>query len=600
MPSPGYALGYPDVVSTIERPTVTGETNELDTRRWRVYLIGSFIVACVLLLSARLVYLQVIEHAHFGTMATAEHWRESIIPPRRGDILDTSGNELATSVTYESLYASTTEVSDPAAVAQKLAPIIGAPASDIQKILSNKQAAPTLIKAWLPDDVATAVEKLGIDGLFLQQEPKRVYPQGNLAAQVLGVVGADNNGLSGLELAYNSELAGKPGKLVAERDTAGDALALGPHQYTAPINGSTLTLTIDRYVQWVAERELEAAVSQHHAKGGSVVVLDPRTGAVLAIAGRPTFQNNATELYSQQNVDMYGIPAVSNAYEPGSIFKIVTMAAALDTGTVTPNTSFFNPGYFNYYGGTIHDAIGRSPGPETMAQTLTYSSNIGVAWAAGQVGAVKFYEYAQRFGIGRPTDIDLPGEASGVLRLPTADDWHPFDLATNSFGQGLSVTPIQMAAAVAAVANGGTLMKPYVVKRIESPAETRLFYPTVVGQVIKPQTAVTLTNMLVQVVDDNTLGESRLARVPGYAVAGKTGTAEIPIAGGYSPNRTIASFAGFAPAENPRFVILVRIDDPQDSPWGETVAAPVFSAIARQLINYYQIPPTRGVNANGT
>lgn len=581
------------------RPVSVG-TNDTDIRRWRILAVASVIVGCMLVLVARLVYIQVVEHSHFQTMATSEHWRRSILPPRRGDIVDVHGNPLAASVDYDSLYASTTEISNPKGVAGKLAPILKEPAANIEAKLAKTQDAPTLIKPWLSDQAATQVRRLAINGLYLQTEPKRVYPQGNLAAQVLGVVGVDNNGLSGLELEFNSQLAGKPGVLVAERDTAGDAIAFGPHQYTAPVNGSKLYLTIDRYVQWVADRELAAAVKQHHASGGSVIVMDPHTGAILAMAGRPTFQHDSPNLYSNKNVAMYDIPAVSAAYEPGSTFKIVTMSAALDTGTVTPTTSYFNPGYFKYYGGVIHNAFWRQPGMESMTQVLIYSSNIGAAWAATHVGATRFYEYAQRFGIGQRTGIDLPGEVAGILRLPTDPGWYPFDLATNAFGQGVSVTPIQLITAAAAVANGGTLMKPYVVSKIEGPSGTRLFYPTFVRQVIRPDTAKKLTKMLVAVVDDNTLGESRFARVPGYAVAGKTGTAQIPVPGGYSNNRTIASFVGFVPAENPRFVILVRVDDPKDTPWGETVAAPVFSAIAKQLLNYYQIPPTRPVPGNGT
>jgi cell division protein FtsI/penicillin-binding protein 2 len=585
---------------TSEPLSIPIETNRLETRRWRVYLVAAVIVGFALVLMARLVYLQAIENTHFRSMATEEHWRRSILPPRRGDIVDSNGNPLATSVTYQSLYASTTVIKNPAHVADVLAPLLGESPATLQSLLSKTQLAPVLIKRWLPDDVASKVNELGIDGVFLQLEPKRVYPQGDLAAQVLGVVGVDNNGLSGLELEFNPDIAGKPGELVAERDTAGDAIAFGPHKYTAPINGSTVTLTIDRYVQWVAERELQAAMERNHAKGGSVVVLDPRTGAVLAMAGRPTFHPDDPNLYSTENVARYNIPAVSDAYEPGTTFKIITMAAALDTGTVAPDTSFVDPGYFTYYGGTIRNTIPRPPGPETMTQTLISSSNVGISWVATRVGAPRFYDYARAFGIGRPTGIELPGEAGGLLRMPTAADWFPFDLVTNSYGQGLSATPLQMAVAIAAVANGGKLMKPYVVKKIEGGSGARMYYPTVEGQVIHAETAANLTKMLVAVIDDRTSDESRFARVPGYAVAGTSSITSVPVAGGNPSSEAIASFVGYAPAEDPRFVILVRIDAPRDTPAAENVAAPVFGAIAKQLLNYYQIPPSRPAQGIGT
>jgi len=588
------------MMNTLNRPPARADGNDLDARRWRVYLVAAVITGVSLVLTARLVYLQAIENGHFRTMATDEHWRSTVIPPRRGDIVDSNGIPLATSVTYQSLYASTTQIEDPAHVASVLAPILGERAADLQDTLSKQQLAPVLVKAWLPDDVASKVNQLGIDGLFLQFEPKRVYPQGNLAAQVLGVVGADNNGLSGLELQFNGDIAGKPGGLVADRDTAGDAIALGPREYTAPIDGSTLTLTIDRYVQWVAEHELDAALEKHHAVGGSVVVLDPSSGAVLAMVGRPTFREDDPKLYSAQSVSSFNIPAVNAAYEPGSTFEIISMAAALDTGTVSPQTSFDDTGSLTYFGGTVHDAVSRPPGPETMTQTLLSSSNVGAAWAATHVGAPNFYQYVQAFGIGRSTDIQLPGEVSGILHLPTDPDWYPFDLATNSFGQGVSATPLQMAVAVAAVADGGTLMKPYIVKKVAGPDGTMVYYPTVEGQVMHAETAANLTRMLVAVVDGATMEESPLARVPGYAVAGMAGGAQVPVSGGDSADDTITSFVGYSPAEAPRFVILVRIDQPKDAALGEAMAAPVFGAIAQQLLNYDQVPPTRPVPGTGT
>jgi cell division protein FtsI (penicillin-binding protein 3) len=236
----------------------------------------------------------------------------------------------------------------------------------------------------------------------------------------------------------------------------------------------------------------------------------------------------------------------------------------------------------------------------SMSQVLDYSSNVGSSWVAARLGAAKYYRTLRALGIGQPTRVDLPGETVGLLRDSTAVDWIPFDLATNSYGHGLAVTPLQLASAMATIANGGVHLKPFVVKKVAGPAGTRLYYPTILGQAVRAETAATLSRMLVGVVDDDNVGEGRLARVPGYALAGETGTAELAVSGGSSKTTTVASFLGFGPAENPRFVILVRIDAPRDTPSGETVAAPVFGAIARQLLSYYQIPPSRPLTGSGT
>ena len=587
------------MVTTLDRASTALSQNDLETRRWRVYLVAAVIVGVSLVLTARLVELQVMESAHFRTMATDEHWRRTVLPSRRGDIVDVNGDPLATSVTYQSLYASTSEITDPAHTAAVLAPILNQPTAPLAARLSKKDVAPILIQRWLPDEIATKISNLGMDGIFLQMEPKRVYPQGNLASQVLGVVGVDNNGLSGLELAFNGDIDGKPGQLIAERDSAGDAIALGPHEYSAPIDGSTLTLTMDRYVQWVAERELRAAVNHYQAKGGTVIVLDPRTGGVLAMAGLPTFRTDDPNLYSPENIALFNIPAVNRSYQPGSIFRIVTLAASMDTGSVGPDTSFDDSGSLTYFGGIVHNTVSRSAGRETMTQTLMSSSTVGTAWAATRVGASKFYQYAHAFGFGEPTGVGLPGEVGGRLRLPNDADWLPFDLVTNSVGQGFMVTPLQMAVAASAIANGGSMMKPYIVEKVAGPDGTRSYFPTIEGTVIRKETAQNLTRMLISAVDSQNGGEARLARVPGYDVAGLDGIVPGTAEGNGSVPAS-AAFAGYAPADAPRFVILVWIDAPRQTSSDGGIAAPVFQSIAQQLLNYYQIPPSRVEQKNGT
>ncbi|MCL4458322.1 MAG: penicillin-binding protein 2 [Chloroflexi bacterium] len=567
--------------------------SELEDRHWRLYTLMAIIIGCIIVLVFRLFYIQLVQHDYYRSLAAKEHWRSKAIPAHRGTIYDSGSSALAESVSFESLYADTGQISHPDMVAGLLAPILGDTPDNIKAKLAVKQVSPVLIKRFLPFEVAEKVHKLGVWGLILQMEEKRVYPQGSLCAQLIGVIGADGQGLSGIEARFNKDLAGQPGSSLAERDTSGDEIYLSMGQYVPPIDGADVTLTIDRYIQYLAERELEAAVRKHQAAGGTILVMDPTTGAILAVANQPTVDLNDPALYQPSKVPLYKNPAISDVYEPGSIFKVVTMAAALDAKAVTPDFTYMNQGFFAYGGGIVRNAAYRPPGPETMTQVLQRSSNIGAAYVATRLGAEKFYHYVKAFGLGQPTGIELDGESPGIVRFPTQPDWHPFDLAANAFGQGISVTPLQMATALSAVVNGGILMKPYVVKEVNGPGGHRQYYPTVVRQVISPETAQALREMLVSVVEVTEGGQVRLARVPGYRTGGKTGTAQVPGARGYNPDETIASFIGFGPADDPRFVIVVKVVAPKDTPWGETVAAPVFRSISQQLFVYMKIPPTQ-------
>lgn len=566
--------------------------NPIEEQRWRLYTLMAIVLACILILVAKLFYLQVVQHEHFLSMAREEHWRETTVPAKRGTIWDSKGHRLATNVTYESLYAVPSQIDDPGKTARSLSAVLNEPAEKIASLLSSHQNSPVLIKGLLDSQQAQEIRNLHLGNVYLEPQFKRAYPEGSIASQLIGLVGRDNVGLSGLESEYDEDLAGKPGSIFAERDTGGDEIALGSRQSRPPVDGLDVVLTIDRYVQHVVERELDAAIRAHNADGGTIIVLEPTTGAVLALANRPTFDLNDPDLFQPSRVPLYRNPAISDVWEPGSVFKIVTMAAGLDTNTVTPDFAFDNKGYFTYGGGTVRNVTTRI-GPETMTQVLQRSSNIGAAFVSTSVGAEKFYQYVKSFGFGQPTGIDLPGESPGILRTPTQGPWYPFDLATNSFGQGISVTPIQMITAVAAVANGGLLMKPYVVSQvIDKQGKVRRYDPTIIRQVISPNTASALAEMLVAVVEQAEDGQPKQAKVPGYLVAGKTGTAEIPVAGGYKETDTVASFVGFAPAERPRFVVLVKINSPKDTPWGEQAAAPVFRQVAQQLLLYYRIPPS--------
>ena len=560
-------------------------------QRRRLYVVATVTACLVVLLAGRLFFLQVVQHDHYVALAQDEHWQKQEVPARRGTLRDASGAPLAQTVLYESLYANTLQIKDPTALAQQLAPALGDPPLEIEAKLRTRQAAPVLVRADLTADIAQRVRDAHAEAVFLKPEPYRAHPEGNLATQIVGVIGDGDKGLSGMEAAYQDELAGKAGWIVAERDTVGDEITLADRQESPAVDGADITLTIDRFVQLVAERELAAAVLQHQAKSGSVVVLDPRTGAILAIASYPTIRFDDPALFDASRMPLYRIPAVNDVYEPGSVFKVVTVAGALDAGTITPETTFQETNEFAYASGIVRNAVNWPVGPSSITLALQRSSNVGAAWVGTTLGVARFFEYVAAFGFGQPTGSGLPGEEAGLIKRPGQPDWDQYDLAANSFGQGLAVTPLQMASAVATIANGGTLQRPYIVAEIAGPGGSRSYHPTVIRQVVRADTARRLSEMLVNVVDFVDGGKQRLSRVPGYRVAGKTGTAEIPRGKGYDKTATIASFGGYAPADAPRFVVLVKIDEPKDSPWGESVAAPAFRSIAQQLLVYYRVPP---------
>ncbi|HET6317094.1 MAG TPA: penicillin-binding protein 2, partial [Chloroflexota bacterium] len=353
----------------------------------------------------------------------------------------------------------------------------------------------------------------------------------------------------------------------------------------------------DRTIQYVAERELDRAIAQHQGSGGTVIVMDVKTGAVLAMASRPGFDPNKFDEFAQQT-ELFANPAVTLLYEPGSTFKIITMATALNERVVTPETTYTDNGVLSIGGFTIRNWDGKANGLTNMTQLLEKSSNIGASWVAlNKLGADRFYRYVAAFGFGQPTGIDLQGEGRGLVKDHRGRNWAEVDLATNSFGQAISITPLQLVTAVSAIANGGILMRPYVVRQVVDPATGKTVQetqPRIVRQVISREAATTLLGMLVNAAEN---GETRGTLVPGFRVAGKTGTAQIPdlVNGGYDPNWTIASFVGAVPADDPQFVILVKIDKPQDEPWGSLIAKPAFAIIGQEITRYKKLRPTEPI-----
>lgn len=564
---------------------------EARQQQQRLMVLWALMLGTGLVLVARLYSIQLVNHDFWAEMASAEHRGQIPLVPRRGALLDANGYPLATSVMYESVYVVGSQVKDPARVAELLAPLLELSPAEIAARIDPRKERAVLLKEKLPAATAARLLELDLSGIYLREEPFREYPEGSLAAQVLGFVGKDFTGLSGLELSFDEELAGEVGRIETDTDTLGREVALGRRGVVPPKDGADLVLTIDRYVQRLVERELEAAIAQQKAAGGLVVVMEPQTGAVLAMASRPTYRLTDDVIYKPEEAQLYKPVPVTNQYEPGSVMKVITMAAGLEEGVVSPGTTVNDAGVVVIDGVPLRNWDYRANGVINMTQVLVYSSNVGAQYVSGLLGAERFYRYIDAFGFGRPTGIRLPGEAAGTVRRPGSERWTRLDLATNSYGQGIAVTPIQMVAAIAAIANDGVLMRPQIVRELRRGGTVQPVHPEVVRRVVSAKTARTLTEMMVEVMNQKALEQHRAHnRLEGYQIAGKTGTADFPTDLGYTSGKTFASLVGFAPAENPRFVMLVRLDAPEGI-YGGVAAAPVFMRIARDLLAYYRIPP---------
>ncbi|MDE3112480.1 MAG: penicillin-binding protein 2 [Chloroflexota bacterium] len=538
-----------------------------------------------IVLSARVAYWQTVARPGLLERANGQVRSDEVLHARRGTIFDRSGAILAASVDLRSLYAIPARIRDKQKVADDLGILLGRAAGPIYDRLTSG-ADWVFIQRRLPEATANAIADLHVDGLGFEEEPKRLYPNGDLAAHLLGFVSDDGAGQDGVEGKYDGILRGTDGKLVAERDPADREIALGLRESVAPRNGADLTLTVDLAIQTSAERELRAAVQRESAVGGSIVVLDPRDGAVRAMASYPTFDPGAV---AAAKPEALRDRVVGWAYEPGSVMKAITMAAGLETGVVTPNTTYNDVGYADIGGRRLSNALGRAWGPSTMTQVIEHSANAGAVFVAKKLGEQRLYDALVRFGIGRPTGVDLAGEIGGDVR-PLAQ-WYPVDLGTAAFGQGLTATPLQLATVYAAIANGGTLYRPYVVASWRDADGEHRTAPAAVRRVVSSQTASTLRDMLVSSVDK---GLAHGAFLSGFSVAGKTGTAQIPSPDGrYVDDQYISSFAGFVPADDPYMVVVVVLDRPQSRLFGTTTAMSVFRGVAEDTLRYALIQPDR-------
>jgi len=554
-------------------------------------LICAMFVGCGVVLVWRLYTLQVLDTTRYQQLADDERHAQIPIAPSRGALLDTNGNPLVVSVRYDSVYVLGTLVggADRAdKLATTLSPVLGVPAADLRAAIDPASSRPLVLKSGVPSAVAAQVQQLALPGVYLDSEPRREYPEGSLAAQALGFVGRDYTGLTGLELSYDQELAGTPGVIDTEKDTAGQEIALGRRLLTAPRQGSDLVLTLDRYVQRVAERLLNQAVMDNHATGGLILVMEPRTGNILAAANNPTYSLTADEVYNPRQADRYKAKIVTDQYEPGSTLKTITMSAAIDQGLVTPGTTMNDTGMAVVAGSTIRNWNGAANGTSTMTDVLIHSSNVGMTWVSGVLGADRLYEYFARYGFGQPTGLRLPGEVGGTVRTNHDAGWTRVDQATNAYGQGIAVTPVQLLQSVAVLANDGQLVRPRLVRAIRGPDGPREMAPEVERQVISPKTAHTMLQMMVAVHEQPDL---KAYRVAGYHIAAKTGTADTPTNVGYNTALTIGSLVAVFPADAPRFAVLIRLDGPEKL-YGGLVAAPVLKDLAQELLTYYRVPPS--------
>ncbi len=442
----------------------------------------------------------------------------------------------------------------------------------------------------IPLDLKNKIQSYNIKGIGFEPDNKRLYPEASTASHLLGFVGSDklgrNTGYFGLEGFYNRQLRGKPGRASVDVDPLGIPILVGNYRAVEPKPGSSLHLTIDRTVQFMVEKKLKDAVIRYQAKEGTVIVLDPKSGNIAAMASYPNYN---PAFFSEYDQSLYKNPAIAETYEPGSTFKVITMAAALELAVVTPADICPVCSGPRRIGGYEISTWNKKYYPDsTMTEVIQHSDNVGMSYIGEKIGLERFHAYITKFGFGKKTGIDLQEEADGVIR--DKKDWYPIDLVTASFGQGIAVTPIQIVQAVGAIANGGNLITPTIVAKIVDGDRVEEIKKAKDKQIISPKTAAQVTEMMVNAVEK---GEAQAFKPKGYRIAGKTGTAQIPVAGHYDPNKTVASFVGFAPANDPKFVMLVRFTEPTTSQFGSETAAPTFFSIAKELFNYYGIAPDK-------
>ncbi len=540
------------------------------------------------LLTGRVFWVQFVRGAELSTKATQNRMRDVPVESKRGIIYDRNNRELAISISTDSVYAIPAEVlksKKQDEIAHKLAQVLN---MDEDKLFRRITRASSFewVERQIDPQAAKQIRAMGLPGIDLTEESRRYYPKGSLASHILGISGTDNTGLEGIDNYYNKTVGGTKGRIIIERDAAGADIPEAMHKYIPPVDGANLILTLDETIQYVTERELDKTFKTYKADRAAAIVMDPKTGEILAMASRPTFDPNN---YNKSPVINRRNFAINDAFEPGSTMKITTAAMALEENIVNDQSQFYCPGQVKVGKETIHCAAGKAHGSQTFAQIVEKSCNVGFVKVGLDLGMDKYYQYLNAFGFGRATGIDLPGEAQGIV-VPKSRA-KQIDLATMAFGQANAVTPIQIATAVSAVANGGKLMKPHLVKEIvDAQGKTiKKIEPIMERRVISEKSAQKLCVILEGEV---TQGTGKNAYIEGYRVGGKTGTAQkIAPGGGYLDNEYVYSFIGVAPTDNPRLICLVVVDASKGAGFfGATVAAPAAREILKDSLRYLDEP----------
>ncbi len=568
--------------------------NDIQLQKRRTKYLFFLVVIISVFVLFRLFRLQIIENGRYADAAKSQHWSENEVRPKRGNIYvkDVNGElyPLAANIKLYKVFVDLVNSENQGKTAEDLSNVLGIPKKEIiDKFNTSDSKRYIPIKRKLTEEESEKIKNLEDRAIGLEPEYWRVYPEKELASQTLGYVDGDGNGAGGIEQYFNKELKGTPGLYKAESDSLGNKILTGRDVSVDAKDGEDVVLTINRDIQAQAELILEDSVKKYHAKKGTVIVMDPRTGAIIAMANAPTYDpNNYNDV---KDYSLFKNSAISDVYEPGSIFKVLTLAAALDSGKIEPDTKFTDTGSVTLGGFTIRNSDLKAHGEVTMTQVLEKSLNTGSTYAQRLMGKDLFYDYLMKFGLGVITGIEVPDgtEGKGKVYKPSEVNEHTY--ATMSFGQSISATPLQMIMDFAVVANDGKLMKPHLTKaRMKDGQIIEQYEPEEIRQVISPEAAAKLTAMMVSVVER---GHGGQAKVKGYKIAGKTGTAQVPDPqGGYASGKNIGSFIGFAPADNPRFVVLAKIDEPKGVNWAESTAAPIVGEVLQNLLNYYQIPPT--------
>ncbi len=558
---------------------------------WR-YRISLFLIVCAfLLVIARLFYWQVVKAEELSGLGRAQYGKSIEILPIRGEIKASDGFPLATNKISYQVFANPKEIknNDKEKIINILPSILEVDTASLSAKL-NQDLFWVSLKKEVDNDLKEKVKSLNLSGIGIAQGFSRFYPEASMSAQLIGFVGKNEDGQDkgyfGLEGYYDRQLRGKAGITLQVNDAIGRPIISKLDQNSQQIDGRSLILNIDRSIQFLAERRLKEGIEEYQASGGMVIVMEPKTGNILALASFPSFDPRNYQSFDDK---LFRNPIISNLFEPGSTFKSLIMASALDAKVVKPETKCpicSKPVKIGEY--EIKTWNNEYFKDINMVDTIIHSDNTGMVYTGQQLGIDRTLSYLKDFGIGELTGIDLQGEVYSELK--PRGSWYPIDFATLTFGQGITVTPIMLIDAFSAIANKGNRMEPHIVSKIEtSDGQDIPILPKVLSHPISEATAKVMTEILVQAVNK---GEAQWVKVKGYRVAGKTGTAQIPIAGHYDPNKTIASFIGFAPASDPKFSMLVIIDRPTTSIYGAETAAPIFFDIAKDLFAYYKIPPT--------